>query len=201
MSRVEAELADRVKPLSLAGDRTLPVHERLSGLLPDGLRRGAVVAVQGPGRISLLLALLAGPSAAGSWCAMVGLPELGPLAAAELGVDLGRLALVPEPGPQWATVAAALIDGLDVVVLGAALGVRPLDARRLVSRARQQGTVLVTDGSWPEKVDLLLTCRAQQWDGLEQGWGHLERRWIEVDSSGRGWNSRQRRHRVELGGR
>jgi len=45
------------------------------------------------------------------------MPDLGLLAAYELGVDLERLALVPEPGPDWPQVVAALLDGIDVVVV------------------------------------------------------------------------------------
>ncbi|MST34224.1 hypothetical protein GHK86_16030, partial [Acidimicrobiaceae bacterium USS-CC1] len=50
---------------------------------------------------SLALTLAAGPSRAGSWVAAVGVPCLGARAAAELGVDLDRLVLVPEAGEQW----------------------------------------------------------------------------------------------------
>src|SRR5439155_174136 len=63
------------------------------------------------GATSLLLALIAAASRAGSWCAVVGVPALGVAAADGLGVALDRLALVPYPGPDWATVVAALLDG------------------------------------------------------------------------------------------
>ena len=53
----------------------LPVLPALRGLLPEGLRRGTVVAVGGWGL--LCLAVAAGASAAGAWCAAVGLPQLG----------------------------------------------------------------------------------------------------------------------------
>src|SRR5262245_5859995 len=96
------------------GERTLPVLPELRALLPaGGLRRGSTVAVAAGhpvplgavpaggltsfGATTVLLALLAAASAAGSWCAVVGLPALGLAAAAELGVALDRLALVPEP--------------------------------------------------------------------------------------------------------
>jgi hypothetical protein len=99
-----------------AGERPLPVLAALEPLLPPGgLRRGSAVAVRGSA--SLLLALLAGPSQEGAWCAVVGLPALGLVAAAEIGVALERLALVPDPGPDWAAVAGALLDAVDVVVV------------------------------------------------------------------------------------
>ena len=131
-------LAGLVRPASepapLGAGRSLPVLPELAGLLPHGvLRRGSVVAVAtgrpvGNGGTSLLLALLAQASRAGSWCAVVGLPELGMAAAADLGIALDRFALVPAPGPDWTAAVAALIDGLDVVVaavpatVGAAAG-------------------------------------------------------------------------------
>ncbi|MGH9177562.1 MAG: hypothetical protein ACRD0N_03275, partial [Acidimicrobiales bacterium] len=77
---VAARLAGRVQPVALAGERLLPVHPALAGLLPGGgLRRGSTVAVAGS--TSLALALVAGPSGAGSWCAAVGVPSLGLVAA------------------------------------------------------------------------------------------------------------------------
>src|SRR6476660_8273685 len=97
------ELAQRARPVVLSGDERLPVLPALEPLLPGaGLRRGSVVAVSGS--TSLLCALLAGASQAGSWCAVVGLPDLGLVAAAGLGVALERLALVPDPGSQWPVV-------------------------------------------------------------------------------------------------
>ncbi|WP_433029960.1 hypothetical protein [Actinomycetospora sp. CA-053990] len=129
-SRVEAE-----------GSAVLPVMGPLAGVLPGGgLRRGSAVAVCGS--TSLLLALLAEASRAGAWCALVGLPDLGIQAAAEAGLDLSRTALVPRPGPRPAAVVAALVDGVDVVVLDTTLpGVRwPAgDRQRLGARVRQRG--------------------------------------------------------------
>ncbi|CAA9257662.1 MAG: hypothetical protein AVDCRST_MAG54-2310, partial [uncultured Actinomycetospora sp.] len=54
-------------PVDREGSPVLPVAGALAGLLPDGgLRRGSTVAVCGS--TSLLLALLAEASRAGSWC-------------------------------------------------------------------------------------------------------------------------------------
>ncbi|PLS74761.1 MAG: hypothetical protein CYG61_10595, partial [Actinobacteria bacterium] len=166
-----AARAGAVSPAgSLAGERLLPVVPALEGLFPGGgVRRGSTVAVAGS--TSLALAVLAGPSAAGSWCAAVGLPALGLLAAAEMGMALDRLALVPAPGSEWPTVVAAMLDALDVVVVGTGTGegrrVRPADARRLVARARERGAVLVVLGAW-EGADLRLSVvgaapRQSQW--------------------------------------
>ncbi|MGH4001955.1 MAG: hypothetical protein ACRDTJ_31335, partial [Pseudonocardiaceae bacterium] len=101
--------------LDVPGGRPpFPVIEPLALLLPGGgLRRGSVVAVQGS--TALLLALLAAATAHGAWAAVVGVGDLGILAAAETGVVVRRLALVPRPGPAPALVAAALLDGVGLV--------------------------------------------------------------------------------------
>src|SRR5690606_11244338 len=94
-------LADRVRPTSLAREQVLTVAEPLRAILAGGLVRGTSVQVtgagDGQGSTSLALAVLAGPSAAGSWAAVVGVPALGLAAAAGFGVDLGRLVLVAPP--------------------------------------------------------------------------------------------------------
>lgn len=187
----------------LARDQRLPVVPELAELLPDGrLPRGTVVGVGGPtGATSLALALAAGPSQAGSWTGAIGLPGLGVVAAAELGIDLARFALVPHPGGQWATVAAALVDALDVVLVRPPARVRLADARRLAARARERGAVLVVHGAaelWPETPSLRLVAAGVEWDGLGEGFGYLRTRHIEVVVSGRGAASRERRGTARL---
>jgi hypothetical protein len=172
--------------------RVLPVVPELSGLLPGrGLRRGSTVAVAAGraapvgGSTSLLLALLAEASRSGSWCAVVGLPSLGALAAQESGIALERLALVPDPGPDWPTVIAALIDGVDVVVAAVPGQVSPTIADRLVARARQRGSVLMPFGQWPG-ADVTLQVTAARWEGLSAGRGRLRRREVTILARGRG---------------
>lgn len=173
----------------LAEQRTLPVSPALSGVLPTGLRRGTTVYLAGPcGATSLLLGLLAGASADGAWCALVGMPDVGPEAAAAAGVDLGRLAWVPDPGERWPTVVSILLEGLDIVAVGLGGPVRPrvVEARRLVARARQAGSVLMVSGEgWPEGPDLTLEVSGGRWEGLGQGYGSLLRRRLSVSLGGR----------------
>lgn len=207
-----AVLAARARPVTAASGRLLEVVPALAPLLPDGaLRRGSTVAVAAAGSaggaLSLALALLAGPSAAGSWCAVVGLPELGAVAAAGAGAALERLALVPRPGEQWPVVTAALLEGADVVLARPAGRVRPGDARRLSARARERGAVLVVldppgprAGSWPEGTDVRLAVTSARWSGLGAGHGHLRGREVEVVSSGRRAAARERRGRLWLPG-
>jgi hypothetical protein len=134
----------------------------------------------------LLWALLAPVTGAGSWAALVGLPSAGLQAAAGAGVALERLAVVAPPGGSWATVLAALFDGFDLVV-AVSTKVRPADARRLTARARERGTtmVLVGPAAWPEGADLRLALTAPAWDGLGRGHGHLERRRVHLEVTGR----------------
>lgn len=161
----------------------LPLLPGLTGLLPEsGLRRGSTVAVEGT--TSLALALLAGPSQAGSWCAVVGAPELGLLAAAEYGIGLDRLALIPRPGPAWASVVAALIDAFDVVAIRPTGSVPPGLASRLTARLRKHGGVLLCLGQW-EGADLRLNTVGERWDGLGDGHGRLRARRVRVRVSGR----------------
>src|SRR5262245_49771481 len=111
-SRV-AHLRSRVEQVQgrRLGASVLPVHPALADLLPGGgLRAGSAYTI-GPST-SLLLALLARPSQEGSWCAVVGMPDLGIEAASQLGVDLSRLVLIPDPGERWLAVAAAVADVL-----------------------------------------------------------------------------------------
>jgi hypothetical protein len=175
-------------------EQSLPVSAPLRPLLPGGgLRRGGTVAIAAvPGATSLLFALVAEASAAGSWCAAVGLPRLGLVAAAEVGVAVERFALVPHPGPDWAAVVAALIDGVDIVVVATPGSVAAPVASRLTARARQRGAVLVPVGQWPG-ADLTLAVTGTTWHGLGQGRGRLRSRELEVYVQGRGAAARGRR--------
>ncbi len=201
-SSEQAVLRELTKPVVWASDRTLPVVPAVKNLFPDGgLRRGSTVVVAGS--TSLALAMMAAASAEGSWCAAVGLPSLGLVAAAEYGVELARLALVPNPGAQWATVVGALIDALDVVLFRPtnADAIRSVDARRLVARARERGAVLVPivddPSMWPQ-ADLRLRCVGAEWQGLGQGHGYLRKQRLRVLAEGRGAASRSRQAIVSL---
>ena len=126
----------------------LPLPESLTDLLPTALPRGTVAVLSGAR--SLSLSMVAAVTAAGGHAAIVGQPDVGLLAAVEMGADLSRLAVIPEPGADPVEVAAVLMDGMDLVVLG--LGGRSVPATRaraVVARARQKGcTLLVTGGDW-----------------------------------------------------
>lgn len=196
-SRVEAARGllrrmEGARSASAAGadGAVLPVAASLARVLPaGGLRRGSTVALTaGPGATSLLLALLAEASAGGAWAGVVGRPGLGLVAAAEAGVRLERLALVPQPGRDLMAVVVALLDGMDLVAVAGheRAGIRAADRQRLMARARQRGAVLLVSGSWPG-ADLELGCSRPQWQGLAGGGaGRLCARRVRVRLRGRG---------------
>jgi len=176
--------------------RIVPVPEPLAPLLPwGGLRRGSVVAVHGS--TSLLLALLSRASAEGAWTAVVGRPDLGVLAAAEAGIAVQRLALVPRPGADLAAVVAALLDGVELVAMAGVERLSTAEARRLAGRARQRGTVLLPLGDWPG-ADVRLHGERVEWDGLGLGHGRLRSMRLTLRAAGRGAAARQRTAQVVL---
>ena len=199
-------LGDRLRPLAGAEERVLPVPEPLARLLPQGgLRRGSTVATGGAGATSLGLALAGPVTASGSWVAAVGLDHLGLLAAAELGVDLERLLLVVDPGPQaWASTVASLLDAVDLVLIGAPERVSVSVQRRLTSRARERGSVLLQVGGsttgWAHAPDLVLAGSESRWMGLGPGHGRLQARRMEVAVTGRRGADRPRRASLWLPG-
>jgi len=152
----------------------LPVHPALAGVVQ--LHAGASYSVDGPG---LAMALLAGPSRAGEWCAVVGVPDFGAEAAAEAGVELSRTVLVPEPGEQWLEVTAALVDVTPVVLLRPGGRVAASVAERLGARLRKRSAVLLVEGAWP-RCEARLSLEDPGWTGLGRGHGHLRARQATV---------------------
>ncbi|MDT5224121.1 MAG: hypothetical protein QOG19_1528 [Mycobacterium sp.] len=133
---------------AMSGGRVAAHAEELVSAGSAPLPRGTVAVLSGAR--SMLLRMVATVTADGGNAAIVGQPDIGLLAAVEMGADLSRLAVIPDPGSDPVEVAAVLVDGMDLVVLG--LGGRRVTrtrARAVVARARHKGcTVLVTDGDW-----------------------------------------------------
>lgn len=190
------DTADEIAADPHAAERLLPVRRDLAPLLPQGaLSRGSTVVVEGS--TSLVLGLLAEASRAGGWVAVVGLPGVGVLAAHELGLALDRMVLVPDPGADGPTVVAALLDGVDVVVVGPRTALSDADRRRLAARARERSAVLLPTTPWPG-AHVVLTARAHEWEGLGRGHGRLRSRRLVVDRRGRGSAARPERAQVLL---
>lgn len=169
------ELLERLRVQASAGTKvlkpTFPVPEALAGIVPTGgLLSGAAYSLGTAG--ALLLALLAEPSREGSWCGVVGVPELGVEAAERAGICLDRLVLVPEPGDQWLAVTAALAEVLPVIALRPGGRVREADASRLTARLRDRGGVLLVHGDWP-RAEARLDLIEPRWSGVGAGHGCL----------------------------
>ncbi|TNC35436.1 hypothetical protein [Mumia zhuanghuii] len=191
------QLAARVRAMEGAApvrDR-LPTLPALSQVVPGGVLRGATYEVSAS--LSLSTALVAGPSAAGAWCAVVGVPELGAEAAAALGVALERTILVPAPGEHWPHVVSALADVTDAILLRPPTPVRDGEAQRVAARLRQHRTTLVVlaarPGAWP-RAQGRLEVTESRWTGVGEGFGHLQRRRVTVSATSRGG----RPHRTRL---
>lgn len=190
-----AALADAgrvAQPLVLARDRVLAVSGALGALLPGaGVQRGTVVAVDGAlgsGATSITLELAAAATRVGEWAAMVD-PDgtLGGLAASEAGVALERFAVVRAvPAARWATVVAALLDGMTVVATAVPRSVRVGDARRLIARARERSAVLVAVGAWPAEAALRVHADGVHWSRPVDGPALFGARTFRVSVSGRG---------------
>jgi hypothetical protein len=199
-SETVAALQERIAAMQARtlGVRTLPTAAAVAPLLPGGALRSGV-AYAAPGSLALAMLLLAGPSAAGAWCGVVGIPEFGVEAAAELGVALDRLVLVPDPGDHWLAVTAQLTEVMPVVLVRPpARGASPGETARLASRLRQRDATLLVAGAWPG-AEAVLETRGGSWSGIGAGWGYLAGRELEVVVSSSGRTSAAHRLRVETG--
>ena len=119
----------------------------------------ALSAWQGSGVLTLqgsttvLLAALALRQGATGWCGVIGGDGLGWCAATEVGLDLNRVLTVPTSlldDASTPTVTAALLDGVDVLLIGAPVAerLRPQHRRRLLARARERGRLILTPARW-----------------------------------------------------
>ena len=202
-------LTAKVSPTVLAGQQIMPVSVGCRDLFPEGgLRRGSTVAVTSP---SLAFAIVAQASQTGSWlcaieCGGTGTASgaLGWVSAAEYGVALERVVVVRVAGDRARVagdgarvagdgvpaVVSAALDAFDVVLVSDVV-LAPRDVRRLHHRARERNAVLMA----VERVsslaglgagaDVRLEFSQQQWHGVGQGYGALERRSVTVSVQGR----------------
>ncbi len=148
----------------------VPTLPGLTDIVP--LHAGATYAVDSA---SMALALAAGASRAGEWVGFAGCRDFGAEAAAELGIELSRTVLVPDPGEHWLEVTAALVDVLRVVVLRPPASVTERAAGVLDSRLRTRSAVLVVHGDWP-RVAARVSVERSTWFGPTAGSGQLVER-------------------------
>lgn len=119
----------------------------------------------------------------------MGIPDLGVLAAADAGVALERVALVPRAGDDPAGVVSALLDGMAYVVVGPEAWLTASERRRLLARARERGSGLVAASAW-EQAAVRLDVVAHRWSGVDQGGGYLRRCELDVARTERGVTDR-----------
>lgn len=194
---MDLALATAVAPTTMAAERTLPVSSAFSGLLPEGLVRGRTVACQGLAAPSLALGLVAEAMRTGAWLAVVDVPWLGVEAAVELGVPVERVVRVDlqpavqpavQPGgrDRWVEVVGAAVEGFELVLTRVPPRLPAGLVRRLQTRIRSRGAVVVTLGL-PGSLsgDVTLTGGSVRWEGLGAGHGHLRSRRVTVEASGR----------------
>jgi hypothetical protein len=161
--------------------RRLPTVPALARILPGGgLQSGGSYAVRNS--TTLAMALLAGPSATGAWCSVIGIPDFSIEAAQGFGINLERLILVPDPGSQWLTVTAALVDVVSIVLTRAPEHLAPTEGARLKARLRQRGAALITLGPW-QQSDSTLGVAESAWEGLGSGTGHLRTRRMKITAT------------------
>ncbi|MDP9822929.1 hypothetical protein [Nocardioides massiliensis] len=170
-----AQLRERIGALEGAPARTpLPTYDAFAPLIQ--LRAGGTYVVDAA---SVALALVAGASAGGEWVGVLGWPDLGAEAAHDLGADLSRVVLVPDPGGLWLEAAAALIDVVRLVVLRPAGPVDPKSVAVLDARLRKRSAALVVWGEWP-RCEARLSLERVSWTGPGRGSGRLAQRRAEI---------------------
>lgn len=203
-----AELRDqihRVAPVVLAAEQVLPVPEIFHTVLPGGgLQRGWTARVDGgPSARALAWALLGTVTTSGGWVAAVDVPGISLTAAREVGVAIERVLVVTSPGGNaWSNTIGALIGAVDVIVFGSPRHrVQPREYRRIASRCRERGTVLVELGqqaSGQLQYDVSFSVDPVAWNGLGSGHGRLQARGLDVSVKGRRAPGAGRHARFEL---
>ena len=182
-----ADLRQRVNRMQGAAvSRQLPLLPGLVDVV--SLTTGVVCTLDSPG---LAMSLMAGPSQAGEWTAVVGVPEFGFDAALAFGVDLGRCIAVPDPGEHWLSVTAGLVEVATLVLVRPPTPVSDQQAARMLARLRQKDAALLVDTgllgdrAWP-RPQRRLSVTDNRWSGLGRGHGHLQGRRVTVRSRGGG---------------
>lgn len=205
---VLAELGERVRPVILARERTIPVAAPFDQLLPDeGLVRGRVISCRGLADTSLAFGLIREALVGGAWAAVVDVATFGADAASEFGIPLERIVRVESGSAEaersagvgsagvgsaasWIDVMGAAVDGFDVVVTRVPAELRgdrrPPAVRKLATRVQQKGAIVVVLGETGAlRSDLVFSTQRTEWGGVSSGAGHLRSRIIDVVAGGR----------------
>lgn len=203
-----SEQIGQIAPVVLAAEQVLPVPEVFHAILPgNGLQRGWTTRVGGGSSArALAWAILGGVTTSGGWIAAVNVPGISLAAAQEVGVAIERVLIVTSPDDTWSAAVGALIGAVDVVMFGSPRHrIVPSEHRRMTSRTRERGSVLMELGE-PRPLrltsqlqyDLSFDARPTEWMGLGQGHGCLRGRSLEVEVTGRRNRGTASRARFEL---
>ncbi|MEO1058644.1 MAG: hypothetical protein AAFY28_17190 [Actinomycetota bacterium] len=196
-SAVLEQLRSQVAPVVLAGERSFPAPDELAALLPGRhIVRGQSITCRGPLATTTAARLIAPAVAEGAWVCVLQMPTIGLDALSECGVRLERVVAVEGCPTRWAELAAAAVDGFDVVFTAVPEGLRPGAFRRLADRVRRRGAVLVLLGEPPAgcAIDVELCADDPCWSGIAEGAGHLRSCSVELAVGARrvGGHRRQR---------
>lgn len=176
------------------------VAESILALHPGRITE--LVGGTGLGLTRLGLRLLAAPSLRSPVVALDVKGWLSPLAAWEVGVEASRLVVVRCQDPaRWAQVVAVLLEGVSAVYAEVPESVSDHHLRRLaaLARARKVGVALRPVGERglpPGVAHLRLQATEVHWEGVDAGHGHLRRRHLVVEASGKGMGGMTRRLEV-----
>ena len=206
------QMKARVAPTVLAHEQTMPVSADLAELFAErALVRGRTLGCIGPAATSTAMALVAATVMAGSWLAVVDVPTFGLDAASEAGIPLERVVAITtgiDPGTtgaagrvgaDWVEVMAAAVDGFDIVLSRqpsqvVRAQVTESSLRRLSTRIRQRGAVVVLLDDDEQRADMkradmrcdgVIETSGISWSGLGSGYGHLQKRTLDLSASGR----------------
>lgn len=207
-----------VGPVTLAGERMIPVTESFEQLLGGGLQRGTTMRIEGMvGTTSLGLSLCARATSSGLWMGCLNMRSVGWAAAESMGVDLCRVVSVDVPAADVADAVAAMVDVFDLVVCDGLDGLSRSQSQRLSARVRERGCVLmvlegITSAGRPlvdqryvsrrsavahGSSDMVMEVEGVTWSGLGDGRGRLGSRSVDVVARGRRGLERPRSVRID----
>lgn len=137
-------------------------------------------------RGAVLCGLLAAATASGQHAAILtdpAEPQIGLLAAWEMGAALERLYLVQTPIERVAEVAGVLTDGIDLIVLDLPRAhIPPSALEKLRGRLRTKGAILIaTRSDWARHAHLELQVRRRPDYGLGRGRGRVRQIDLDID--------------------
>jgi hypothetical protein len=183
-----------LRPAASIERDVLPLDAALAGVIDGGVMRGRSVVCSGDAAVALSMRVVARATQEGAWLAVVGVDDIGLLAAAEQGIALQRTVLVcaPRASREWAAAVATAIDGFALVMLQVPPSITVGEARKLMTRvqARRAVVVIVDPARQPAVIsafrpDVVLHTSTRQWFGIGNGVGHVQAREVRVEVSGR----------------